>query len=293
MTQKRFDPLAHYRGHDQRGLDHTQKPEDIPKNSKASGKKRFNVTVACVHCKAAHIACEEKRPCSRCVNTGKADSCVDAVPRKRGRPKLKDVMFSSNDTVTSPPAYDSGSCDGSTVSSMENKSPVPSPEKNSIGRTSSSSTNSSSIQRLRSENDPSAVMPMGPGPVVRPVFADLHAMTIFVELPSMRIRSVGGNNIFAGYHPEYLIRMCLYDLVHDLDKEKLMEMESMISRPTATSFRSSVPIHFRNKSEGFELYDVSYSFSTGSLHALTISPFVHPFLRQYQYSTYPGGMIQK
>jgi PAS domain-containing protein len=39
------------------------------------------VARACVHCKNAHITCEEKRPCTRCIKKGLQDSCVDA-PRK-------------------------------------------------------------------------------------------------------------------------------------------------------------------------------------------------------------------
>lgn len=40
------------------------------------------VSRACGHCKAAHVTCEEKRPCKRCIKKGLAGSCEDA-PRKQ------------------------------------------------------------------------------------------------------------------------------------------------------------------------------------------------------------------
>ncbi|KAI9190301.1 hypothetical protein H9P43_001735 [Blastocladiella emersonii ATCC 22665] len=42
---------------------------------------------ACVHCKASHVGCDANRPCERCVRNGKADTCVDATRKKRGRPE--------------------------------------------------------------------------------------------------------------------------------------------------------------------------------------------------------------
>ncbi|ONH71247.1 Transcription activator of gluconeogenesis ERT1 [Pichia kudriavzevii] len=39
------------------------------------------VSRACIHCRNAHITCDEGRPCKRCVKKGLADTCVDA-PRK-------------------------------------------------------------------------------------------------------------------------------------------------------------------------------------------------------------------
>ncbi|KAI8072273.1 hypothetical protein BC940DRAFT_344341 [Gongronella butleri] len=55
------------------------------------------VRKACVACKQSHVACDVQRPCSRCVRLNKADSCVDAERKKRGRPcgsgkKKKEAM---------------------------------------------------------------------------------------------------------------------------------------------------------------------------------------------------------
>ena len=45
-------------------------PPGIARRSKA------HVPSACVNCKKKHLACETKRPCNRCVQTGKEVSCA-------------------------------------------------------------------------------------------------------------------------------------------------------------------------------------------------------------------------
>ncbi|RCI05879.1 hypothetical protein CU098_012480 [Rhizopus stolonifer] len=55
------------------------------------------VRKACVSCKQSHVACDVQRPCARCVRLNKADTCVDAERKKRGRPcgsskKKKETM---------------------------------------------------------------------------------------------------------------------------------------------------------------------------------------------------------
>lgn len=57
------------------------------------------VRKACVSCKQSHVACDVQRPCARCVRLNKADTCVDAERKKRGRPcgsskKKKESMVS-------------------------------------------------------------------------------------------------------------------------------------------------------------------------------------------------------
>ncbi|CAD6564002.1 MAG: hypothetical protein ASARMPRED_002632 [Alectoria sarmentosa] len=59
-------------------------PPGIARRAKA------HVPSACVNCKKKHLACETKRPCSRCVQTGKEASCVDVQHKKRGRPRLRE-----------------------------------------------------------------------------------------------------------------------------------------------------------------------------------------------------------
>ena len=60
-----------------------KKLEDSPKDK---AKRHKHVGKACVHCKKAHLACDNERPCRRCVHLGKTD-CVDVEHKRRGRPR--------------------------------------------------------------------------------------------------------------------------------------------------------------------------------------------------------------
>ncbi len=42
---------------------------------------------ACASCRRVHTACDNKRPCGRCVAMGRADECMDLASKKRGRPR--------------------------------------------------------------------------------------------------------------------------------------------------------------------------------------------------------------
>lgn len=55
-------------------------------DGKDANKRQKHVKKACVHCKKAHLACDEERPCRRCVHLGKTD-CVDVEHKRRGRPR--------------------------------------------------------------------------------------------------------------------------------------------------------------------------------------------------------------
>ena len=57
--------------------------EGIPGVSSAADDLR--VKTACVNCKLAKTRCDNKRPCRRCVRTGRADTCIDSVHKTRGR----------------------------------------------------------------------------------------------------------------------------------------------------------------------------------------------------------------
>ncbi|KAK9345835.1 hypothetical protein V1522DRAFT_406192 [Lipomyces starkeyi] len=51
---------------------------------------KSHVITACSNCKKAHLACDVARPCQRCINLGKQDTCVDVRHKKRGRPRIRD-----------------------------------------------------------------------------------------------------------------------------------------------------------------------------------------------------------
>lgn len=56
-------------------------------DAKPAAKRQRHVCRACVHCKKAHLACDEQRPCRRCSHLGKND-CADVEHKRRGRPKV-------------------------------------------------------------------------------------------------------------------------------------------------------------------------------------------------------------
>ncbi|KAJ9476318.1 hypothetical protein PHBOTO_006393 [Pseudozyma hubeiensis] len=63
----------------------------IDEPSQAARKQaKAHVPSACLNCKRAHLACDVGRPCRRCINLGKSDTCIDVQHKKRGRPRLKD-----------------------------------------------------------------------------------------------------------------------------------------------------------------------------------------------------------
>ncbi|KAJ2794753.1 hypothetical protein H4R20_006123 [Coemansia guatemalensis] len=68
----------------------------LAKQVRATGRgAKPHVPSACTNCKRAHLACDLQRPCRRCVNTGKCDTCKDVQHKKRGRPRSKDKKMAA------------------------------------------------------------------------------------------------------------------------------------------------------------------------------------------------------
>lgn len=62
-------------------------PKDLPNtpiSTERKRRKKAKVASACVPCKRAHAICDAQRPCSRCLESGKEDACVDMQHKKRG-----------------------------------------------------------------------------------------------------------------------------------------------------------------------------------------------------------------
>ena len=55
--------------------------------------RKYHTPNACVHCKAAHLACDASRPCGRCRRLGK-EGCIDVDHKKRGRPSISNKIQS-------------------------------------------------------------------------------------------------------------------------------------------------------------------------------------------------------
>ena len=62
-------------------------------------RKRKQVVIACVSCRQSKTACDEERPCKRCVAKGICDTCVDAPKKKRMTKKEKLLAESLNPPV--------------------------------------------------------------------------------------------------------------------------------------------------------------------------------------------------
>lgn len=78
-------------GFDFSNLDNMVEITETPTNQtllQAGEKKKRDKLAAraCVLCNQAHTACDNARPCRRCVSKGIAHLCRDSEPRKRGRP---------------------------------------------------------------------------------------------------------------------------------------------------------------------------------------------------------------
>ncbi|KAJ1648959.1 hypothetical protein IWQ61_009805, partial [Dispira simplex] len=75
---------------------------------------KLYVPKACVNCRQSKVACETRRPCQRCVRMNKADTCVDAVSKRRGRPGASQLFSASSGkggdikpkSATKPPSTD-------------------------------------------------------------------------------------------------------------------------------------------------------------------------------------------
>ncbi|KUI55134.1 Transcription activator of gluconeogenesis ERT1 [Cytospora mali] len=68
----------------------TQDSQQSFASPKSQRKTKGHVASACVPCKKAHLRCDAQRPCTRCMQNGKEDACVDVQHKKRGRPRLRD-----------------------------------------------------------------------------------------------------------------------------------------------------------------------------------------------------------
>ncbi|KAI9504492.1 hypothetical protein GGI25_005462 [Coemansia spiralis] len=76
--------------------------DTTPKPARTGRGAKPHVPSACTNCKKAHLACDLQRPCRRCVNSGKCDTCQDVQHKKRGRPRSKDKKTPADSSEKSP-----------------------------------------------------------------------------------------------------------------------------------------------------------------------------------------------
>eukprot|EP00471_Norrisiella_sphaerica_P005077 CAMPEP_0184487382 /NCGR_PEP_ID=MMETSP0113_2-20130426/9953_1 /TAXON_ID=91329 /ORGANISM="Norrisiella sphaerica, Strain BC52" /LENGTH=373 /DNA_ID=CAMNT_0026869673 /DNA_START=54 /DNA_END=1175 /DNA_ORIENTATION=- len=60
---------------------------------------RIRVKTACTNCKLAKARCDNGRPCSRCIKRGCQETCVDAVPKRRGRKRNHEAKEEYSDDI--------------------------------------------------------------------------------------------------------------------------------------------------------------------------------------------------
>ncbi|KAK3638638.1 hypothetical protein LTR56_012944 [Elasticomyces elasticus] len=70
-------------------------PSTAGPSTRGGRRSKTHVASACIHCKRAHLSCDDQRPCGRCVASGKQDTCIDVQHKKRGRPRLREESDAS------------------------------------------------------------------------------------------------------------------------------------------------------------------------------------------------------
>lgn len=55
----------------------------ITEKDRVEGAKKRQVSLACSNCRTSKTACNDERPCRRCIRKGISNTCVDAAKKKR------------------------------------------------------------------------------------------------------------------------------------------------------------------------------------------------------------------
>eukprot|EP01125_Pyxidicula_operculata_P007096 TRINITY_DN2416_c0_g1_i1.p1 TRINITY_DN2416_c0_g1~~TRINITY_DN2416_c0_g1_i1.p1 ORF type:complete len:247 (+),score=39.22 TRINITY_DN2416_c0_g1_i1:36-776(+) len=76
-----------------RGDEHPSQQSILSKqNGNSNKQRRRQVKTACTLCRKSHAACDDTRPCSRCVKLGQPELCIDE-PRKRRISEGSDMIL--------------------------------------------------------------------------------------------------------------------------------------------------------------------------------------------------------
>ncbi|KAJ2724727.1 hypothetical protein GGI07_001780 [Coemansia sp. Benny D115] len=108
-----------------------------PRATRTGRGAKPHVPSACTNCKKAHLACDLQRPCQRCVNSNKCDTCKDVQHKKRGRPRSKDKRAAAGgsrspmETQMFQFSFVSESPTATAPASPKPEDPVPAPEEHS------------------------------------------------------------------------------------------------------------------------------------------------------------------
>ncbi|PWN47030.1 hypothetical protein IE53DRAFT_275251 [Violaceomyces palustris] len=239
--------------------------ENVPVPRKVA---KAHVPSACLNCKRAHLACDVGRPCRRCINLGKSDTCIDVQHKKRGRPRLKDrensqASLSANKDAkadalrasTSPSSSHFRRSPQSDVSYF--RSPPPrhyeplSPESSRISA-SYPVTHTLASEPLHGRSASGSFSSSMSQPVTRPEFFRTMSQTSSVmQSPSMTASSFNRSAVITmicstnlqcarvseeclallGFYPSEMLERSLFELVHPSEANRLEELWSSLIDP--------------------------------------------------------------
>ncbi|KAL6076349.1 ribose-5-phosphate isomerase rki1, variant 2 [Balamuthia mandrillaris] len=103
------------------------------------------VLKSCSNCRRAHAACDEGRPCRRCITTNQQSTCKDLPPRKRGRKAPAETNQGSSSDGFEAPASSSPTTSVSSAKRPKKRN-VSAAAANDQTSASSSSSASSTVQ---------------------------------------------------------------------------------------------------------------------------------------------------
>ncbi|KAN0064654.1 hypothetical protein ACQY0O_002284 [Thecaphora frezii] len=225
---------------------------------------KAHVPSACLNCKRAHLACDVGRPCRRCVNLGKSDTCIDVQHKKRGRPRLKDRQGSQS-SASRPLHIGDGSVESDRASTSPSSmglmrySPQSEPAyfrspPRPPGALSPPVLASPSVHRLPGPTHthirtPSASVSASSYPFSRPdnvrTFSDGQASAVFTPFTptaSAVVTIICSTNlqcarvsedcaVLLGYQPSEVLERSLFEFVHPAEASRLEELWTSLIDP--------------------------------------------------------------
>ncbi|KAI7879753.1 hypothetical protein K492DRAFT_208017 [Lichtheimia hyalospora FSU 10163] len=211
---------------------------------------KSHVPAACVHCQRAHLACDVERPCKRCVQAGREDSCFDVQHKKRGRPRRRDREESIGSMTSN---Y--GSMDGGSGGML-----VPEMIRSSFSLT----------QPVQGAN----------ACAHSPNTRDSHMVTLFLSMDVCCARVSDESLQVLGLYPHEFAHRSLYDFIHPDQSDRLARIHRCLldnassvcgvkhmpptERTTAECFSNTSPAMLLTIANGSQTLKESLNFKTSN-----------------------------
>ncbi|PSK59355.1 Transcription activator of gluconeoproteinsis ERT1 [Elsinoe australis] len=243
---------------------------------------------ACNNCKRAHLGCDVGRPCSRCILSGKQDTCADVPQKKRGRPRLRGESSAGSRGSKDETALQvtAGAEDGSSRHDLPESQASASGHRRadsmrSLMSTESSVASASLISPIssRDQTDPFArMLGLGPsrdtGPIVPTAWLDFDLNILKTDDHFSRIFS---NWQLLGRRLPDIAVPSTPDLFHNLRTKLRDERESKdpaylppIAVPGEDPLGPMDNVNVAEATHGFDAlhYQLSYTFASGMTQTL-------------------------